>query len=99
MNQTTNRSKMRATDRSLILKVMDKKKPKSSTGLVDPRLFNGENKFRCIIDPQTMLWSFKQDFGNIPPALRQKFTRFNEALNYAKAYYRSRNIEVVEVID
>jgi hypothetical protein len=99
MNQTTNRNKMRATDRCLVLKVLDSKKPRSATGMIDTRLFNGDNRLHCILDEKTLLWYFKLDCGNIPPVLRQKFTRFNEALNFAKTYYKSRNVEVVQVID
>jgi len=86
-------------DRILVLKVKEGQKPKDSTGLVDPRLFTGENKLHAIIEPQSGLWYFKQEFGGLPQPLKQKFTKFSSALEHARRYYESRNIDIVEVID
>lgn len=82
------------TDRILKLKIMDDKKPLNSIGMVDPRLFTGENRIRVVKDVQTNFWSFKYDQGVTPEALACKFTNFSSALKHATLYYKNRNIEV-----
>lgn len=86
------------TDRVLKLKLMDSKKPLNSLGMVDPRLFTGENNIHVVKDVQTNFWSFKYDSGVIPEALSCKFTNFTSAVKHATLYYKNRNIEV-EVIN
>src|SRR5258705_8640485 len=48
-------------DRILTLKIVDDKAPLNSTGLVDKRLFSGENKLHAIADKQTGLWFFRYE--------------------------------------
>jgi hypothetical protein len=90
--------KEKKQDRILVLKTKDGSKPKSSTGLIDPRLFTGENKLHVIQD-KTSLWIFKYEQGGLPEPLRQRFTTFDIALAQAKKYFASRNVEIIEVID
>ena len=86
------------SDRVLVLKVKDGKAPLTSTGLVDNRLFSGENNLHGVMDPQSCLWSFKYEMGGLPPALKdQKFTSFSVLKRYAEEYFKKRNIEIVEV--
>ena len=85
-------------DRVLVLKVIDGKKPKSSTGIIDPRLFSGENNLHAIKDKQLSLWALTYDSGILPPALQQRFTSFNALFKYAKEYLGNRNIEIKEVV-
>ena len=94
---TTNR--MRSRDRILKLEIIDGKKPTSSTGLTDSRLFSGENKLHAVADPQTGLWTFKYEMGGVPPVLRCQFTSFKKLLEFASDYYIKRNIRITEVID
>lgn len=94
---STQNSKERKTDRVLLLKARDD--AKSSTGLVDPRLFNGENKLHAVMDDSRLLWRFKYEHGGIPPALNQKFTNFTQAYKHAEKYFNSRGIDIVGVID
>lgn len=89
----------RKSDRILVLRPIDGTKPKSSTGLVDPRLFNGTNALHAIQDPRTCNWYFKYEQGGLPEPLKQRFTSFNLALEHARVYYKSRNTQIVEVID
>ena len=91
--------KERKSDRILVLKVKDGEKPLSSTGLVDPRLFTGENKLHAVQNPRNLLWSFKYDQGGLPPVLKQQFTNFETLFKHATSYFATRNIEIVEVID
>lgn len=92
--------KMRRTDRILVLKPVEGKSSKSSTGLVDPRLFKGENSLHVVMDPSSCLWSFKYEQGGLPFPLRDvSFTSFGKALNHAKEYFKSRNVEIVEIKD
>lgn len=91
--------KERKSDRILILKAMEGERPKSSTGMFDPRLFSGENALHVIKDPRSNLWSFKYEHGGLQAPLKQSFTTFDQALNHARTYYKKRNIEITEVID
>lgn len=87
-------------DRVLELKVQDNKKPLNSTGLVDSRLFSGENKLHGILDNNTTLWSFKYEHGGLPPALQgQRFTSFSALKQFAERYFNKRNIEITKVIN
>lgn len=86
-----------SSDRILVMKVMDNKKPLNSIGNTDPRLFTGENNLHAHMDRQTSLWFLRYDMGHLPPILRKKFTKFKDLLEYARAYYKTRNIEIVDV--
>jgi hypothetical protein len=92
-------SKMRSPDRILVLSVMDGKKPISTTGAADPRLFSGENKLHAVMDPASGLWRFKYDMGIVPEPLKCSFTSFTALKKFAEAYYYKRNIEITEVKD
>lgn len=94
-------SKMRAPDRVFKLEIIDDKKPSTSTGMVDPRLFKGDDATRlhCVMDLETSLWSFKYSRGNIPPGLEGKFTSFKAAQNHAEKYFLNRNIRITQILD
>ena len=95
----SNASKMRSSDRVLVLKVIDDKKPLSSHGMIDSRLFKGENKLRAVMDPATTFWTFKYDQGILPEPLKCQFTSFSILKKHATDYFKTRNIEIVEVKD
>lgn len=86
-------------DRVFVLSLVDKKAPLSTTGLMDRRLFSGENRLHAIKDPQYQLWHLKYEHGTIPEPLQQKFTSFKTLLRYVQDYFLKRNIELTEVID
>lgn len=90
--------KERSSDRVLILKPIGGKTV-SSTGMVDPRLFKGENKLHLIMEPQSSIWYFKYEQGGLPELLKQRFTSFRMAKEYAEDYYKKRNVEITEVIE
>jgi len=95
-------SKLKSADRVLILEPIDGKKPLSSTGLVDPRLFkDGEegNRLHAVMDGETCLWSLKYDKGSIPPGLNGRFTSFKNIKKFAEDYFLTRNIKITEVKD
>lgn len=92
------KEKMKSDDRILVLSIIDGKKPLSSIGQVDNRLFKGENRLHAYLDDITGLWKFKYDEGVIPGALKQSFVTFDLLLEYAKKYFASRNIEIKEVL-
>ena len=94
----TQSTKDRKTDRVLVLKAREGVTT-SSTGLVDPRLFKGENKLHAIQDEDKSLWIFKYECGGLPPPLKQSFTNFNLAYKHAEKYFNSRGVDIVEVID
>ena len=72
------RNKLASSDRVLVLEVVDGEKPLSSTGLVDPRLFTGENKLHAIKNPQTCLWHLTYEMGVLPATLKGEYTGFNQ---------------------
>lgn len=86
-------------DRILELKIIDDKAPLSSTGLVDRRLFKGENKLHAVTDPYTGLWSLNYEKGECPPAFKCQFTSFKKLYQFATDYFLKRNIEIKEIVD
>lgn len=91
--------KERSTDRILVIQPKVGKKPKNGIGLVDPRLFTGENRLHAIMDSQYASWYLKYDQGVLPQAFKQKFTSFPVLLSTVKNYYNKRDLEITEVID
>lgn len=94
-------TKMRGNDRAFALELIDDKAPISSTGLVDKRLFTGDNKIHAVRDEtSTNLWYFRYDKGEVPGALKDaKFTKFDQAQKYLEKYFNTRNIKIKEIID
>lgn len=91
-------NKVRSNDRVLVLKPIEGEKTLSSTGLVDPRLFSGENRLHVKCSPNNM-WYFKYEQGIVPEPLKERFTSFPAALEKATKYFKSRNINVEKIID
>jgi hypothetical protein len=85
-----------STDRVFKLKPIEGS-PLSSRGITDKRLFTGDNNLHAIQDAG--LWFLKYDDGSVPPALKQRFTNFNQLLKYVTNYYRIRNVEIIEILD
>lgn len=90
--------KMRADVRTIVLKVKDGFSAKDVLGKTDPRLFNGENALTATKDING-LWYMKYKIGAVPVPLKQKFTKFNDLVQYASQYFSTRNIEILEVKD
>lgn len=91
---------LRALDRILSLAVIDGKAAKSSTGLVDNRLFTGENQLHLTMDPHSGLWSFRYTKnGLLPEPLQGTFTSFKKGYEHAEMYFSKRNIRISEVKD
>lgn len=95
------KTKMRGNDRLFVLKQIDDKAPLSSTGLVDKRLFTGDNKLHAIRDESSSwMWYFKYDTGAVPETLKdKKYTKFELAVEAAEKYFSGRNIRIEEVVD
>lgn len=92
-------AKIRSTDRVFILKKKDiKVNTKSSSGIIDNRLFTGENRLHAIQNPETSLWSFKYEHGMTPSTLKSSFTSWQKAYEFIKVYFENRNIEITEVL-
>lgn len=92
------KNKMNSDDRILVLKLMEGKKPIAANGTIDPRLFTGENKLHAIFDPRSGMWNMRYETGGLPGALQQKFMEFHELEEFARTYFKSRNVEIVDVI-
>ncbi len=95
---TVTPTKNHTFDRVFKLERIDDKAPISSTGLVDTRLFTGENKLHASID-ETSLWSVSYEQGSIPEVLRKKFTTLNRLIDYMDDYFKKRNIKITEISD
>jgi len=95
-----NDNTIRSTDRILSLSVIDGEKAKSSTGLVDTRLFTGAQKLHLKMDPQSCLWTFQYDSnGLLPAGLQGSFTGFKAGIKFAREYFQKRNIQITEIKD
>lgn len=94
-------TKMRGNDRLFVLQQIDESAPISSTGLVDKRLFTGENRLHAIRnEASTWLWYFKYDHGQVPEFLKdRKYTKFELAKEDAEKYFLSRNVRIEEIVD
>lgn len=99
MTQHNFEDRNQKTDIILVLRPMEGKDALNSIGLVDKRLFKGENKLHAIMDTQTCLWHLKMDNGIVPQSFQQQFTSFGKLLNFVKDYYARRNVEIAEIQD
>jgi len=95
--QQNNLLKQAKTDRLFKLNKKDGGSAKDVTGMVDPRLFSGDNHLHIKKDPETNFWYFHYDKGIPPESLKCHFTSFPYALRYAENYYLQRNVEIKEV--
>lgn len=87
-----------APDRILALEIIDGEKPRSVLGVIDPRLFKGENRLHAEMESDTCLWSFRYDKGALPQALQDvKFTGYKALRKFADEYFLKRNIRLIEV--
>lgn len=95
-----NETNLRNLDRILRLEVEDNKKPKSTLGTVDTRLFTGGQELHLKMDIQSNLWSFRySNNGILPDPLKGVFTTFKKGYDVAKDYYARRNVRIAEVLD
>ena len=90
--------KLKKSDRIIVLSPIDGK-ARNTSGMLDPRLFNGENKLHAVKDPKGTLWSLHYDKGVTPTPLKQRFTSFNDLYKFVEQYYIKRNIKIVNVED
>lgn len=98
MSGNTLKDKNRFNDRLVICRKMEGKNALSSSGLIDNRIFTGENNLHIIQGPDA-LWHFKYDHGMLEQKLKQKFTTFTAIKNFITDYMARRNIEVKEIIN
>lgn len=95
----TKPNKLRTDDRVFVLEIIDGKLPLTYLGLVDKRLFSGENRLHAIKDSQYQLWSLKYEMGGVPEPLKQQFTSFKSLVKFTTDYFARRNIKIKEIID
>lgn len=92
------RLKVKSEDRILKLKPMKGGAAKTSSTTVDSRLFTGGNDLHVIKDMYGM-WTYKYDDGAVPGALKRSFTTPTLAIDFARKYFLSRNVEIYEIIE
>lgn len=88
---------LRKTDRTILLERIDPKN--KDNGMIDPKVFAGENNLHLVMDLVTGLWTFKYERGVVPGPLRDRFASPKQALVFAEAYLKTKNIKIVEVQD
>jgi len=91
------KAKVRSDDRILVLKIIDKKAPLATSGVIDRRLFNGEDNLHAVMNSMDCLWTFKYNTGMLPEPLKQKFTSFSALKRFADGYFNKRNMMITEV--
>lgn len=74
-------------------------RPLNSAGILDMRLFKGENNLHAVRDPETSLWSMYYDSGILPAVLKVKFSSFNKLQSYLTSYLKSRNVFISEIVE
>lgn len=88
---------LRSTDRILVLERVNK--ADKHIGLIDPKVFTGDNNLHAVMDPSTCMWTFKYEHGMVPPQLRSKFTDFNTLKKHAEIYFNTKSIRITGVKD
>lgn len=74
-------------------------KTTDANGLVDPRLFKGENKLHAVMDSGSCHWFMKYEQGGLPEPLRGRYTSFVKLTEAATNYFNSRGVDVTEIAD
>jgi hypothetical protein len=96
---TANPDKMNSSVRIFELKPVSGGSATKDTGLIDKKLFTGENKLKAEMDPQTTLWVMSYENGVVPAALKQRFTSFSKLRAFAESYFKKRNVEITEILN
>lgn len=96
--QDQSSSKMRSSKRAFVLEAINGR-PEDTSGMVDKRLFTGENNLNAVMNEQTTLWSLQYDKGIVPEPLKQQFTSFKKAKDFVEGYFRRRKIRIKEIKD
>lgn len=91
--------KVKKDRRVISLRPIDNKKPLTTSGAIDSRLFTGENQLVAIYDTASGMWSARYTIGATPMGLQQRFTLFNELVEYLRQFYRLRNVEISGIKD
>lgn len=87
----------KSNDRILELSVPEGQSARSTQGLLDNRILKGTvNRLHAV--QESGLWYLKYDAGNVPPALKQRYTNFNVLMKHVTTYFKRRNIDVKEVL-
>lgn len=92
-------SKMKSTDRVFVLEKIEGTATKDSKGMVDNRLFTGENKLHAKMDPTNCQWYMQYESGVVPEPLMGRFTSFDKLKTHVENYYHKRNIKIKQVIE
>lgn len=95
----SDRSKTMSDDRLLVIRPIEGKKPLSSKGLVDPRVYEGKPTLHAVKDPLYDLWRLKSDTGAVVEPLRQRWTTFKRLEKDVNDYFNKRGLEISEIID
>jgi hypothetical protein len=91
-------TKMKQNDRVIILepKVGG---AKNTAGMVDNRLFTGENKLHAKMDPTNCQWYLQYDSGLVTDALKGRWTSFSKLKETVEQYFNKRNVKIKAILD
>ena len=91
--------KTKLDEREFVLELIPGQQTKTETGMVDNRIFRGENKVFGVHDPQSNLWTIKYHLGKPPATLNQRFTSFERLHAFVEPYYRKRGLRIAKIND
>lgn len=84
---------MNSDDRVFTIKPKEGTSSKTSTGLIDNRLFKGGNALHAVQDSATLLWTLKYEIGGLPEGLKnQKWSKFDLLLQDVVRYFDKRGL-------
>lgn len=92
-------TKMKNSDRIIVLEKVEGKDTLNTKGMVDNRLFSGENKLHAKMDATNCQWFLQYDSGLIPAPLQGRFTSFDKLKAHVESYFNRRNVKIKQVID
>ena len=93
------KTKMKANDRIFVLEKMVGEHTLTPKGMIDNRLFSGENKLHAKLDPSNSQWFLQYDSGLVPEPLRSRWTSFAKLKEYVTSYFNRRNINIKQIIE
>lgn len=94
------KDKLKKDDRILELGVLGDIEPTATQlGSTDKRLYKGGNKLHAFYNPMNGFWKLRYETGELPGALQNSWTTFEQLLNDTDRYYRTRGLYIQQVLD
>lgn len=91
--------KEQSTDRVFKLTQRPGTKTLTDTGLVDQRLFKGDNRLHAVMEPASCHWFMRYDKGGLPEPLKGRYTSYPKLVEAAATYFSARGVDIKETFD